>query len=67
MDATAFFDHMVHRGVFHQDGENGPYSCPIPSLASYLVRNGTGMGNEPRRAERPAGQEDGLPEPAPFD
>ncbi len=67
MDAKAFFEHMVHRGVFHQDEMNGPYRCPIPSLASYLVRNGAGMGNEPRRPERPAGERDGLPEPGPFD
>ena len=67
MDATAFFEHMVHKGVFHQDGRNGPYRCPIPSLASYLVRNGAGMGREPGGAVQSAEKEVGLSAPSPFD
>ena len=40
MDGEAFFDHLVHRGVF-QLGPTDLYSCPIPSLRDYLVRRGS--------------------------
>ena len=63
MTAPAFFGHLVHKGVFHRDGKDGPYVCPIPSLASYLVRRGRGRGTE----SRPKEADSGLPAPTPYD
>lgn len=35
VEAKAFFDHLVHKGVIQKDDDE--FSCPIPSLASHMA------------------------------
>ncbi len=49
MDADDFFDHLIGKCVL-QDSGDGLYSCPIPSLRRFLIREG-GLDSDGHNAE----------------
>ncbi len=56
MDSEGFLDHLVHQGVL-LEGEDGRYTCPIPTFRRYLVERG---GLDPDAGSPPPPDNDGL-------
>ena len=49
MDAEDFRDHLIHRGALQPD-ENGMLICPIPSLRTWLIAQGSPRQTMPATA-----------------
>ncbi|MCY4150834.1 MAG: ATP-binding protein [Aestuariivita sp.] len=69
MTATQFLNHLIHRGLLQEFNQHddphlsptGVVTCPIPSLATYVMQVG-GIDPESQKDLQPSG----LSEPSPF-